>query len=402
MASAWKTPAFRGSHFFDSIASAEGLNVGDPAALARIRDAITDAQVWLYQQHTWWWAVSPNSPARFEVFPTTNVIVASTGTTLSVSDTGEFQIGDTIVIAEGLSKQELSEVSAVTARVSLTVAATLVNSHSLAENATVRKLRPVVFDPSVRTRLDAPSLANDTDLNVGFTAGFAVNDLVVIDPGGANQEIHKLATVVDVLGLTLYGNQKFAHASGTNVYKVTESCPRFDLTLVNGGVMADFGRAIKVLVLGEGPLFPMNPADWRRSREDSVEGGISQGDRYIIEGSPPEMRFEVTPTSNKTVVVHYLRAPTRVFGDDDIQVPYEFHNLLRWLARAFLRKNGPAGGTLTQDPDILAEINRLKGYDLDTSQRSGMRPMGGRFGPELDAVIPGAAVRSSRFEDLLN
>lgn len=404
MVTTWKDPTYRGSHFVESVLSGESLNESDPLAVLRVKQAITDAQVWLWQQHDWYWAVSPDSPARFEIFPETTVVAdsASGQTTLNVADTGEFQVDDTIVIDEGDStKRELATVSAIVAGVSLTLAANLKNSHDADDAAIVRPLRPVVFDKGVRTRTHASSDGSPLDtLNVEHTQGFAVDDLIVIDPGNVNVEIRRIKTVTGTSqgDLVIYGVLDTDHASGVNVYKATESDPKFNLTLVNGGVMKDFGRATKVLIEGEGPLRPMNRSRWRANREEEMSGGVGIGDRYVIEGDPPEIKFEITPTSNKTVVMHYLRAPTQVFGDDDIQCPFPFHNLLRWLSRIFYQKNGPAGGALLQDQDVMAELTRLRGFDSDLAQPSGMRPLTGMRDRDLLGAVPGAAVLPLRFE----
>lgn len=381
------------------------MDVSDPMALLRVKQAITDAQVWLWQQHDWYWAVSPNSPARFEIFPQTTVVVDSpaAGKTLNVADTGEFQPGDTILIAEGKTKEEIAKIDTITTAVSFTLKENLINSHDADDAAIVRPLRPLVADKSVRTRCDATNLAGSATIDVEHTQNFAVNDFLILAPGGilVAEEIQKVKaiTVAGSSGrFTSYGNLDNTHST-TNVYKAVESDPKFDLTLVNGGVMEDFGRATKVLIDNEGPLRPINPSRWRASREDRMSGGVGIGDRYVIEGNPPEIMFEITPTSNKTVVVHYLRAPTLVAGDDDIQPPFPFHNLLRWLSRSFLLKNGPAGGSLLQDADVMAELERLKGFSLDLSQVAGMRPLNGLVDSRLVAAIPGAAVLESRFED---
>ena len=394
---AWKDPTYRGSHFIESVLSAEGLDSSDPMAMLRVRQAITDAQSWLWQQHDWWWAVSPTSPARFEVFPTTQVVVSSSATTLSIADTGEFQVGDTLVVAEGETDEEFVTVSAISAGISLTVAATLNATHAIGD--TVRKLRPVVFDAGVRTRIDSSSAADGDTVNVGATTGFAANDIIVIDPDGPNAEIRKIESISSGASFTIFGNLDNTHGTSINVYKAVEDDPEFDLTLVNGGVMADFGRALKVLIDGEGALQPMNRNRWLASREDSRTGGVGVGDRYIIEGDPPQIKFEITPTSNKTVVVHYLRAPTLVHGDDDIQMPWPFHNLLRWMSRLMLNKNGPAGALLGGDQDILSEVARLRAFTPDTEQPVGIRPLVGALPGNVDAAVPGAAVLASRFED---
>lgn len=406
MVTTWKDPTYRGSHFVESVLSGESLNASDPMAVLRVKQAITDAQVWLWSQFDWFWAVSPNSPARFEIFPETTVVKDSpVGTTLNVADTGEFKVDDTIVIDEGdATKRELATVSAIVAGVSLTLAANLKNSHDADDAAIVRPLRPVVFDKAVRTRIDTDS--SGSTVSVEHTQGFAVDDLIVIDPGGAAVEIRRIKTITDTSGgsFTIYGTLDSTHTltQGHNVYKATESDPKFDLTVVNGGVMNDFGRATKVLIAEEGPLRPVNRSRWRASREDRMSGGVGIGDGYVIEGNPPEFKLLITPTSNKTVVVHYLRAPTQVFGDDDIQCPFPFHNLLRWLSRIFYQKNGPAGGALLQDQDVMAELTRLRGFDSDLAQPSGMRPLTGMRHPELIAAVHGAAVLPLRFETDFN
>ena len=393
----WKDPSYLGSHFFESVLAAEGLDPSDPLALLRVRQAITDAQAWLWQQAEWYWAVSPTSPARFEVFPTTQVVVISSSTTLSVADTGEFRVGDTLVVDEGNSGQEFVTVSAIADGISVTVDATLNATHAI--GVLVRKLRPVVYDPSVRTRVDSTSSADGDTVNVRATTGFSVDDIIVIDPGGAKEEIRKIESITDGVSFTIYGNLDNEHGTDSNVYKAVEEDPKFDLTLVNGGVMKDFGRATKVLIDGEGSLRSMNPSAWLESREENRTGGIGRGDQYIIEGDPPQMKFEITPTSNKTVVVHYLRAPTLVHGDDDIQMPWPFHNLLRWCSRLMLQKNGPAGALLGGDQDIQTEIARLRSFQPDLARTHDMRPLAGSVDRELVAAVPGAAVREMRAGD---
>lgn len=408
MAATWKDSAYRGSHFFESVLASEGMDASDPMALLRVKQAITDAQVWLWSQFDWFWAVSPNSPARFEIFPQTTVVKNSAlgQKVLTVADTGELQADDTILIAEGVTdKEELAKIDSITAGVSLTLKENLIISHDADDAAIVRKLRPMVADPSVRTQCDDTNTAGSDTIDVEHTQNFTVNDFLILAPSSVPvaEEIQKIKaiTIAGSSGrFTSYGNLDTTHAT-SKVYKGTESDPKFDLTLVNGGVMEDFGRATKVLIDNEGPLRPINRSRWRATREDRMSGGVGIGDAYVIEGNPPEIKFEITPTSNKTVVVHYLRAPTLVAGDDDIQPPFAFHNLLRWLSRSFLLKNGPAGGSLLQDADVMAELERLKGFSLDLSQVVGMRPLNGLVDSRIMAGVPGAAVLKTRFDDFL-
>lgn len=402
----WKDPSYRGTHFIESVLAASGFDVSDPIAILRVRQALTDAQAWIWQQYDWYWAVSPTSPARFEIFPQTTVVVdsASGAKVLAVADTGELEVGDTILIAEGVSgKEELAKINSITAGISLILKENLIITHDAADAAIVRKLRPMVADPNVRTQCDATNIAGSATIDVEHTQNFAVNDFLILAPGGVlvAEEIQKVKaiTIAGASGrFTSYGNLDNTHAT-SKVYKATEDAPKFDLTTVNGGVMKDFGRALMVAIDGEGPLLPMNRTQWMAAHEDNRTGGVGIGDRYIIQGDPPAIQFEITPTSNKTVVVHYLRAPTRFFGDDDVQMPWPFHNLLRWMAQLLLKKNGPAGAILGDDADVMSEVTRLKSFQPDLAQPSGRRPMAGEVGRNVVASIPGAAVLASRFED---
>lgn len=379
----WRDPTRRGGELLDSVLTAEGLDPGDPAALLRGRDALTNAMTWIWRQADWEWAVSPNSPVRFRVPAFTHVVVdtlipQTAPFLIVVAGSEGFIAGDNIVVAEGASKEEWLIVQAVDpvgegTALDFELLAGPSQTHTAAERALIRKVRPIVSDPVIRTISRGAGFQRSV-INVQSVLNFRIDDLIVLDPEGTQRAIARIKEIEPALNsFVIKGNLGPGNPTGRDVHKCVETDETFNLAVLTGGRLADFGRSLSLAVEGEGPLVPMN-ADVRAARRGRTrEANLRGGDHYVIEGDPPTLKFDIVPVGPKTLVMHYLRAPTRFFGDDDVPLPYPFQSLLVWAARILLRKDGPPGAVLRSESDVVSEVNRLKSFSVNADHVFEMR-----------------------------
>lgn len=377
MAAPWTNPTQNGEQIVMWLLAKEGRSPNDPLAVYLAQQAITDAQLWIWRRRDWWWARRVS--ARFDAVPTTFVVKdsAAAATTLHVADTDEFAVGDVILIDEDGTKEEIATISAITANVSFTLAANLVNSHDADDAAPVVKLAETVHK-SVQTRVDAAS--SSVTLNVEETEGFSAGDLIEIAPGTSSAEINKISAVTGTTSgsFTLYGRLKNSHST-SRVVQVSPGKRSYALRSVNNGAMRDLGQVMNIRVEADGELTPMTRYQFEQTYENDYSGRLTAGDRYLIEGDPPTLRFERTPSASQQIVVDYLALPSRYEGSENIMIPAPFQDLLRYVARWYFRDDDQNRIPLEQDPVVQSRMTEMAGWSPQTPTAEGMvRPIGER------------------------
>lgn len=350
----------------------EGKSSSDPFAVTRAEQAITDAQMWIWRKKDWWWA---RRSTWFDVVPTTKVVASSSSgaTALYAGHTDLFAKDDWIEVDQE-TEQETYKIASVTKDAQITTLANLATTHAIGVEVI---LLPEFDQTATETELTGNEALNSTALEVGDETGFSAGDYVVIAPGTARENFKRIdSTAADTINLT--SGLDIACLSGDRVVLVETGKRSYPITTLRNGIMKDFGRLLSIRVDTDGELKPMTRPEYERSYEDDYAGRLSSGDRYLIEGNPPVLRFEQTPSASQIVHVDYLVMPQRYHGVEDILVPPPFQDLLRHVARWYFRDDDDQRIPLGRDENVQTWLAEMMGYGPSAEDAAGYMMDAGR------------------------
>jgi hypothetical protein len=366
----WTDPTQTGEDILQWLLAREAKTADDPFAVTRGEQAITDAQLWIWRQRDWWWAIKS---ATFDAVPSGKVTLATVaGNTLVIlSQARDFAADDWIEIDEG-DKNEIYKVSAVT-DTALTTTAQLENIHAI--GTTVTKL-PSFETTETETRLSGGEAKESDSIGVNDSDGFSVGDYVVIAPGTARENFKRIGVVDSSVLVTLTSGLDIAANSGDRFVKVTLGKRTYPLRTINNGVMRDFGKLISIRPDTYGPMTTLSRSEFERSFEDDFSGRLSEGERYLIEGDPSQI-----------INVDYIGLPPRYRGSENIVIPVPFQDLLRYVARWYFRDDDDTRGPLEGDPFVVARLAEMAGWSPSAEEVGAvMRSTATRT--DFDMILP--------------